>query len=396
MSARCCRWRKWVRGLVVVLALGMALVLVLLVIATRFDARDWPGLVAWVQGLRPVATLSPHDDVRWVSLRKLDLAAHGEFLPTLGFNLQTRWPGPDGRPPGFDPGRMLTNAMNPGLGVRELHRQGVTGRGVGVAIIDFNVIGTHPEYADRLVAVQRLDGVRPDHGSMHGPAVLSLLAGRNCGTAPEARVFFVATPDPGGDAADHARALDWIIERNSQLPPGEHIRVVSISAAPSGPALYPFRNGPLYDAACDRAEKAGILVIDGTVGRGFIGPCALDPSDPENPDRCRPVQARGRPDYFAGRVLCPTSPRTTAEEYGPRRHGYQYCGLQIETLAAAGSSWSMPYAAGVAALGWQIRPGLSPAEMRELLRSTARLLPTGERIIDPPALVARLRENGGR
>lgn len=377
-------------------AVGAAVVVTILLIAARFDPRDWPRLVAWTHGLRPVTTLSPHDDVRWVSLRKLDLTDRTEALPTLVFNLRTRWPSPDRRPPGFDPGRMLTNAMNPGLGVRDLHRQGITGRGVSVAIIDFNVIGHHPEYAERLATIHRLEGVRPKDASMHGPAVLSLLAGRNCGTAPEARVFFVATTDPGGDAAEQAKALDWILAQNRQLPSEERIRVVSISSAPSGPALYPFRNGALYDAACDRAEQAGILVIDATVGRGFIGPCTLDPADPEDPGRCRPVQARGRTHYFAGRILCPTSPRTTAEEYGPGFFGYQYCGLQRETREAAGSSWSMPYAAGVAALGWQLRPELSPAEMRDLLRSTARVLPTGERIIDPTALVARLRELGSR
>jgi hypothetical protein len=92
-----------------------------------------------------------------------------------------------------------------------------------------------------------------------------------------------------------------------------------------------------------------------------------------------------------GRILCPTSPRATADKYGPGLGGYQYCGIRRETREEAGSSWSMPYAEGVAALGWQLRPELSPAEMRDLLRATARALSTGERIIDPPSLVARLR-----
>jgi serine protease AprX len=360
-------------------------------VACLIHPQDWPSVAFWLQGLRPVTELAPHHDVRWLRLQRLDLRNHTAVLPTLDFNLQTRWPRPERLPPGFDPGRMLSNAMNPGLAVRDLHRQGITGRGVSVAVIDYNVIGRHPEYADRLVAIHRLKGVEEKQPSMHGPAVLSLLAGRNCGTAPEARVYFVATTDPGGDAAEHARALDWILEQNQRLPAAERIRVVSISAAPSGHALHPYRNSALYDAACERAEKAGVLVIDATVHRGFIGPCALDPADPEKPDRCRPIPAKGNPNYFAGRVLCPTCPRTTAEEYGSRWHGYQFCGLQEHTLAAAGSSWSMPYAAGVAALAWQVRPDLGPAEMREFLRSTARVLTTGERVIDPPALIARVR-----
>ncbi len=383
------RVARWLGGLGLC---GVALVVLFGMMARSFDARDWPGLVQWVQGWRSVTSLSPHDDVRWVNLSRLDLRGLEPIMPTIGFNLQTRWPGAERLPPGFDPGRMLTNAMDPGLGLRGLHRQGITGRGVSVAIIDYNVIGVHPEYAERLASIHRPPGVEPRHSSMHGPAVLSLLAGRNCGTAPEARVHFIATTDPGGDSAEHARALDSIVEENRRLPPGERIRAVSISAAPSGPALHPARNGAAYEAACDRAEAAGILIVDGTVHRGFIGPCSLEPTATDDPARCRPIQARGRTNYFAGRVLCPTSPRTTAEEYGPRHLGYQYCGLQKETQAGAGSSWSMPYATGVAALAWQLRPELGPAEMRELLRATARVLPTGERIIDPPALVAVLRD----
>jgi subtilisin family serine protease len=229
---------------------------------------------------------------------------------------------------------------------------------------------------------------------MHGPAVLSLLAGQHCGVAPEARVHFFATTDPGGDAAEQAQAIEWVLEANRQLPPSERIRVISISAAPSGRSVYPYRNGEAYDEAFDRAEAANVLVIDGTEHHGFVGPCTLDLADPEDPSRCHPVPARGEPGYFAGRVLCPTSPRTTAEEFGPGVTGYQHSGLQRETHAMAGSSWAMPYAAGVAALAWQIRPDLSPKEVREALRATAYRLPTGESIIHPPALIDHLRRTG--
>ncbi|MGE3311531.1 MAG: S8 family serine peptidase [Limisphaerales bacterium] len=375
-----------------------ALLLVVLALAAwllgtpGFDARDWPRFVTWSWSLRRVDRVAAYDDVRWVDLRHLDLRqAPGNLLPTLGFNRRTRWPSAERLPPGFDPESELTRAMNPGLGVRALHRQGITGRGVHVALIDFNVVGHHPEYASQLASVRRLPGVQAHHGSMHGPAVLSLLAGRQCGVAPEARVHLFATTDPGGDAAEHAQAIDWVLQANRQLPASERIRVISISAAPSGRSVYRYRNGDAYDRAFDRAEAAGVLVIDGTEHHGFVGPCTLDLADPEDPARCSPVPARGEPGYFAGRVLCPTSPRTTAEEFGPRVAGYQHCGLQRETHGAAGSSWSMPYAAGVAALAWQIRPDLSPQQMREALRTTSCRLPAGELIINPPALIDHIR-----
>ncbi|HSL95742.1 MAG TPA: hypothetical protein VLA35_07490, partial [Thermoleophilia bacterium] len=46
----------------------------------------------------------------------------------------------------------LERAKDPGLGVRDLHAQGVTGAGVSVAIIDGQLRRDHVEYADRLVA----------------------------------------------------------------------------------------------------------------------------------------------------------------------------------------------------------------------------------------------------
>lgn len=69
---------------------------------------------------------------------------------------------------------------------------------------------------------------------MHGPAVASLLVGNRCGTAPDAKVHFVAAPSWTGDTAFQAKALDWIVEKNATLPADQKIRAVSISAVSSG------------------------------------------------------------------------------------------------------------------------------------------------------------------
>jgi hypothetical protein len=45
----------------------------------------------------------------------------------------------------------------------------------------------------------------------------------------------VAAPSWNGDSAYQAAALDWIVDQNRALPEGQKIRVVSVSAAPSGP-----------------------------------------------------------------------------------------------------------------------------------------------------------------
>ncbi len=68
--------------------------------------------------------------------------------------------------------------------------------------------------------------------SMHGPAVASLLVGQRCGTAPGARLYYLATPDPGFDGRNQAEALDWVLEKNKSLPLQERIRVVYVSTSP--------------------------------------------------------------------------------------------------------------------------------------------------------------------
>jgi serine protease AprX len=80
-----------------------------------------------------------------------------------------------------------------------------------------------------------------------------------------------------------------------------------------------------------------------------------------------------------------------AEELFPGNPGYQYCGINRETYFYHGVSWAIPYCAGVLALGWQVRPDLAPAQMRELLIRSAHQLPTGEKIINPPEFIRQVR-----
>jgi serine protease AprX len=397
----------------VLLAVGILVLLPLLALAgliLRVCLSDNPYL------LRRVKEVKPHDDVRWRDLSGLDLRSHTGLVQTLGANLRTTWPPRERMPGGIDGGMVLTNGMNPGLGVRDLHHQGITGRGVNVAIIDYYMFTDHPEYAGNIAGF--LDLSQTDEGadkeskggiiertliklmgpraSMHGPAVASLLVGKRCGTAPGARLYFVATPDPGGDAAREARGLDWILEQNRQLPPDQKIRVVSVSSSPSGKNIHPVRNGHLWDEACARAEAAGVLVIDAALHHGFVGPCNLDPEAPEDASRCAPVPARNQPKLYEGRLLAPVGPRTTAEESRKGRYGYQFTGLHEQTFWLHGSSWSMPYVAGVLALGWQVSPGVSAQRMKQLLFESAYVRPGGEKIINPKAFIEALRGEGTR
>lgn len=93
--------------------------------------------------------LQPFDDVQGKSLEKLDLRACEDLLRTQRFDTRTRWPAR--LPAGFDPVEIMETGKDPGLGIRRLHAQGITGKGIGVAIIDGPLRLDHVEYKDRIV-----------------------------------------------------------------------------------------------------------------------------------------------------------------------------------------------------------------------------------------------------
>jgi beta-lactamase regulating signal transducer with metallopeptidase domain len=327
----------------------------------------------------PIKSVKPYDDVRWKDLSKLDLSTKKRLVPTLTFNKKTIWPEQAKLPPGGDPNKILTDALNPGLGVRKLHQQGITGKGVNVAIIDQPVYLVHPEFAGKIVAYHDT-GCETDESSMHGPLVTSLLVGTNCGTAPDARVYYVAAPSWKADAAYYAKGLDWIIAQNERLPQEDKIRVVSVSASPNQSS---WANRQMWDRACARAEADGIMVLDCTNDsrRGFIGRCWYNARAPERVNQCNPGVPPNREFRFDPAdisLLVPSSPRTAAEDGDVP--GYQYAGR-------GGLSRAVPYCAGVLAMGWQVNPELSPEQMRELLFGSAYTKQNGAKIINPKKFI---------
>lgn len=327
-----------------------------------------------VQTVQVINSVKEFDDVRWKDLSKLDLSDKGGILCTLTFNEKTIWPESAKMSTNDNPENLLQKMMNPGLGVRKLHEEGITGKGVNVAIIDQPLYQDHPEFAGKIIAYY--DVGCGSESSMHGPAVASLLVGSNCGTAPDARVYYAAAPSWTKDTAYQAKALDWIVEQNEKLPASGKIKVVSVSASPSGPGSPFEKNNEMWDKACVRAEAAGIMVLDCTIHRGFIDSCWYNANDPESAANCRPGYPGMKSLANRKGILVPASPRTTAEERDKGDYSYQYCGR-------GGLSWTIPYCAGVLAMGWQVNPELLPEQMKELLLKSAYIEPGGKRIINP-------------
>jgi serine protease AprX len=334
-----------------------------------------------------VGSVKPYDDVRWKDLTAVESQLDTSMIATLWFHQNTVWPA-----------RYISRAatilekgMNPGLGVRSLHARGITGKNVTVAIIDQNLCQAldHPEYMGKIISYHDVGCNQPyGSGSMHAPAVTSLLVGTAIGTAPEAHVYFAAAPSWTADAKYQADALNWVIDENAKLPADEKIRVVSISAAPSGPGS-PFSNNASWDAVYDRARGAGILVLDCTKNHGLTAPCYYDLDDPDNMDKITVGYPNADYEIDTARLCIPNSRRTQAEEYVEGYTAYQYTGQ-------GGLSWTCPYLAGVLAMGWQVRPELPDSVLTKLLFRSAFIKDGKYKIVNPVAFIDSVTGYSGK
>lgn len=285
---------------------------------------------------------------------------------------------------------LLEAGRDLGLGVRSLQARGITGQGVKIAIIDQSLLTDHPEISGAIAAYCET-GIDSglNEGTLHGPAVASILAGQTVGVAPGVQVYYMATPG-AADSRPHADALRHILEINETLPEGEKIRAVSVSAAPGDRDL--FENADLWRDALAEAEAAGLLVLTAQGAAAGSARLTLSTSTFDLTRRGSPAACKtGLPNdsgMLAARKssFClglPCAYRTVAEEYVPGQCGYRYD-------AVGGLSWGIPYCVGVMALGWQVAPALTNEEMLQTLLDTAAPNADGLRIIDPVHFIETL------
>ncbi|MGD0813571.1 MAG: hypothetical protein ABSA83_08205 [Verrucomicrobiota bacterium] len=97
-------------------------------------------------------------DLRSGDASRLDLRNSAADLEHATFDSQTTWPPDDRLPPGFDAVRVLELGKNPGLGIRKLHAQGITGHGIGIGIVDQTLLTRHSEFV-KAVKEAEADGI---------------------------------------------------------------------------------------------------------------------------------------------------------------------------------------------------------------------------------------------
>jgi hypothetical protein len=299
-------------------------------------------------------------------------------------------------PAGFDVPRVMDLGKNPGLGLRQLHEQGITGRGVGIGIVDRVLLTGHEEYKDRLDWYEEIDtGLAGERAQMHGSAVASIAVGRTVGAAPGARLFYVGVGESGAarNLADVARGIQRLLEVNWRLPPERKIQVISLSigwdiVTPGYDAM---------EAAVRQAAASGIFVIspnlERTYGLRFQGLGRQVFADPDRVESYEPglfwTDQFDRGVRPGDRLFVPMDARATASPTGTGEYVFYRVG---------GWSWCTPYLAGVYALALQVNPVVTPERFWAVALQTGRVIvvarngaeaPLGP-IIDPPRLIASL------
>jgi hypothetical protein len=303
------------------------------------------------------------------------------------FDTRTTWPTNAKLPTGFDPAVVLELGRDPGLGVRSLHRRGITGKGISVAVIDKPILTSHQEFADRLTYVE----VFPDHPKngmmhMHGATAAGLLAGKTVGVVPESHLYYFAVPDNGKNVGNYAAALEQILLLNTELPRGQRIRVVSISDGFDAQATDRPDVKALIDVM-DRADEQGVAVVHN--GTNFALDIAVTGAPPgRDRDKVESYEPwlrftrlwpeRAQPDW----LVAPGDYRTSASIKGPAEYAY---------WGEGGVSWAIPYVAGVVALGVQVRSDMPVSELYRVLEETSIRSSKGFRLINPTGFIQRIQ-----
>ena len=304
--------------------------------------------------------------------------------------------------------RELQTTYDQTLGVLPLWRFGVTGTGVGVAVVDTGVDGALPDFATRdhrgsrvvASAVANADATTATDSYGHGTDVAGIIAGNGenrgsgdplhgqyIGVAPNANLISIKVSDETGKASllDVIYGLQFAVAHQSQF----NIRVINLSLDSTTPQSY--KTDPL-DAAVENAWMHGIVVVAAAGNRGTqsdavqyspandpyaITVGAVDENGSANPsdDAIASWSSQGttqngvqKPDVYAPgdhivSVLAPNSAFATSCSTCIVGNG-QY-------IQTSGTSMAAPMISGLVADLLQVHPNWTPDQVKGVLRSSA-------------------------
>jgi serine protease AprX len=322
-------------------------------------------------------------------------------------------------------GDQLQATYDQTMGVTRLWKFGVTGAGVGVAVIDTGIDGALPDFASadgnhsRVIvsAVDNPNATTATDSYGHGTDVAGIIAGNRpdsaplhgqyIGIAPNANLISIKVADETGATTvlDVIYGLQFAIQHQTQY----NIRVVNMSLDSSTPQSY--KTDPL-DAAVEAAWMRGIVVVASAGNRGNdSGAVQYSPGNDPYVITVGGLDENGTADPSDDTVASWSSQGTTQDGfqkpdvYAPGDHiasvlapksafANSSCncvladGLYIET---SGTSMAAPIIAGLVADLLEVHPRWTPDQVKGDL--TASAVSENPSFQEPSAVKAVLNRN---
>ncbi|MGW8995155.1 type VII secretion-associated serine protease mycosin [Streptomyces zhihengii] len=277
--------------------------------------------------------------------------------------------------------------------------QTTKGKGITVAVLDTGVDDQHPDLAGSVLPGKDLIGFGAGRGdaywARHGTAMAGIIAahghgpGRESGVlgiAPEAKILPVRVILEGKDKArDRARkSRGTALAQGIRWAADQGADVINLSLGDDSESAHP---EPGEDAAVQYALAKGSVVVASAGNGGEKGDRVSYPAAYPGVIAVTAVDRFGTHAAFSTRRWYATvsAPGVDVVIADPDQKYYQGWG----TSAAAA------FVSGAVALVRSAHPGLTPAQIKKLLRDTARDAPEGGRddtygygFVDPAAAIA--------
>ncbi|TKJ31595.1 MAG: hypothetical protein CEE40_00810 [Chloroflexi bacterium B3_Chlor] len=254
-------------------------------------------------------------------------------------------------------------------------REGYTGAGVGIGILDTGIDLEHPDFAGRIAGVADFTGEGITDTNGHGTHVAGIVSGDGTssdgkygGVAPGSHLYVAKVLDRQGSAfmSDVMAGIEWAVQQK--------VHVMNLSL--SGPA--PGDGTDALSETCDVVVERG-FVICVAAGNSGPTPCSIGPpacarqviTVGASTDEDTLLEASSRGPTADGRVkpdlLFPGASIVSC------RAGNASLGnaLNQRYTEASGTSMATPHASGVAALLLEADPGLTPREIKQLIMDAA-------------------------
>lgn len=293
---------------------------------------------------------------------------------------------PEGEMPEvIDTFRPLMDNANQTLGVDKLHAKGITGKGVTVCVIDTG-IAQHPDVKDRIIGFKDMVNGKAeaydDQG--HGSHCAGIVAGSGVssegkfkGVAPEASLVGVKVLDAQGSGSfsNVIKGIQWAVENKEQFS----IDVISMSLG--GRASQSAENDPVAQAV-EAAHAAGITTVvaagnegprGGTIGTPAIAPNIITVGAQD--DKGTLTREDDGLAYFSSRGPTTVDKLTKPDILAPGVNITSLSNRGNGYVSMSGTSMATPFAAGVAALMHQVKPEISPSQVKEVMMQNADSLP---------------------